>query len=406
MRSNLNRSCPVIAHRPSTLAVLLCSLACNAAEPEWRHLSTANGDLPLPWAATEQTAAVVADFDHDGVNDFVVGSRKVAPAVVWYRRTAKETWDRYVVDADMLRVEAGGAVADIDGDGDLDLVFGGDGTSNEVWWWENPHPEYDANVPWKRRLIKKGGANAHHDEVFADLKGTGRPQLVFWNQNARKLFLADIPGNPRDAGVWPHKEILDASLAKTTNKQEGLFVGDLDGDGRLDLLAGNYWLKHVRGDEFKAVQVVDQPGRIAAGRFKPGKIAQIVLTAGDVNGPVRLYECTGNPENPADWRGRDLLEREAIHAHSLQVADIDGDGHLDIFVGEMAKWGRSETIDNPDATAWIWYGDGKGNLRRTVFQKGFGFHEAQVRDLDGDGRMDILSKPYTWGAPRIDVWLQ
>src|SRR5688500_7053512 len=134
--------------------VLVSAVTLSAAEPQWKHLSTEKGDLPLPWEAREQTAAVVFDFDRDGKNDFVIGSRKVAPAVVWYRRTANG-WDRYVIEPEMLRVEAGGAVHDIDGDGDPDLVFGGDGSSNELWWWENPG-KYDAKTGWTRRLIKKG----------------------------------------------------------------------------------------------------------------------------------------------------------------------------------------------------------------------------------------------------------
>lgn len=380
--------------------------AALAADPQWRHLSTEKGDLPMPWTATEQTAAVVHDFDRDGKNDFVIGSRKIAPAVVWYRRTPKG-WDRVVIEPEMLRVEAGGAIHDIDGDGDPDLVFGGDGGSNELWWWENPFPKYDPNTPWKRRMIKKGIGNAHHDHAFADFMGTGRPQLAFWNQQVKKLFIAEIPANPREASSWPFRLLLDAAQVKTNNKQEGMDVCDVDGDGRPDLLAGMWWFKHVEGYKFTPIQVSDRPGRIAGGRFKPGKIAQIVVAPGDLTGPIRFYECTGNPENPADWRGRDLLDREMVHGHTLAVADINGDGHLDIFSGEMAKWGRVESPpENPNATAWIWYGDGKGGFRRTVFQQGFGFHEARIADLDGDGRMDVLSKPYTWKAPRIDIWLQ
>lgn len=384
---------------------LALAVVASAAEPQWKHLSTETGDLPWPWEAREQTAAVVFDFDGDGKNDFVLGARKVAPAVVGYRRTAKG-WDRTVIEPGMLRVEAGGAVADIDGDGDLDLVLGGDGTSDELWWWENPAPNFDPNTGWKRRLIKSGIGKAHHDQAFADFKGTGRPQLAFWNQQVKKLFIADIPANPRETSPWPFEVLFDATPVKTNNKQEGMHVCDVDGDGRPDLLAGMWWFKHVKGNEFKPVQVSDRPGRIMGGRFKPGKTAQIVVSPGDLNGPIRFYECTGNPENPADWRGRDLLEREMVHGHTLAVADIDGDGNLDIFSAEMAQWGNGPEVNNPKATAWMWYGDGQGNFRRTVFQQGFGFHEARIADLDGDGRMDVLSKPYVWKTPRIDIWLQ
>lgn len=376
-----------------------------AADPQWRHLSTETGELPRPWEALEQTAAVVHDFDGDGMNDFVLGSRKVAPGVVWYRRTAAG-WDRWVIDPDMVRVEAGGAVADIDGDGDPDLVLGGDFLSNEVWWWENPAPNFGRETPWKRHVLKRGGGNAHHDQAFADFKGTGRPQLVFWNQQVKKLFLADIPAHPRETSPWPFDVIFDAAATKTANKPEGMDVCDIDGDGRPDLLAGMWWFKHVAGNEFKAVQVSDRPGRIVAGRFKPGRVAQIVVAPGDLNGPLRFYECTGDPQKSADWHGRDLLDREMIHGHSLAVADIDGDGNLDIFAAEMARWGDTPAMQNPQATAWIWYGDGHGNFRRTVFQQGVGFHEARIADLDGDGRMDVLSKPYYWKTPRIDIWVQ
>jgi hypothetical protein len=41
-----------------------------------------------------------------------------------------------VIDPAFLTVEAGGAAYDIDGEGDLGIVFGGDSQSNELWWWE------------------------------------------------------------------------------------------------------------------------------------------------------------------------------------------------------------------------------------------------------------------------------
>ena len=96
-----------------------------------------------------------------------------------------------------------------------------------------------------------------------------------------------------------------------------------------------------------------------------------------------------------------------IHGHTLDIADIDGDGNLDIFAAEQGKWTRErDTLDNPDASAWILYGDGKGGFRTTLLAKGQGWHDSKIADLDGDGDLDILQHPYAWDAPRIDVWLQ
>ena len=395
-----------------TTLVFLAALTAQgyAGEPVWTHLSSANGELPVPGTSTEQTGALIADLDKDGTNDFVISFRKVAPALVWYRRTGTG-WDRYVLEPDFLTVEAGGAVYDIDGDGNPDIVFGGDWQSNEVWWWENPYPKFDPKVRWKRHVIKKGGATQHHDQAFGDFLGTGKPQLAFWNQGARKIFLAEIPTDPRHAESWPLTEIFSGeggSAGKTEFKYpEGMAAFDVDGDGKVDLLAGNLWFKHRGGKKFDAIPFPGIGGRIAAGKFKPGKYAQVVIAPGDGVGPLRWYECVGNPEVSTDWVGHTLLGRDMIHGHSLQIADIDGDGNLDIFAAEMAKWSEAKTEpDNPKATAWILYGDGQGHFRQTVFATGIGFHEARIGDLNGDGKMDVLDKPYNWEAPRVDVWLQ
>jgi hypothetical protein len=391
-------------------AIFLCLslLCCSAAEVRWKHLSTATGDLPLPGLSTEQTGALVADLDKDGTNDFVISFRKTAPALVWYRRLPTG-WQRSVIDTNFLTVEAGGVAFDIDGDGALDLIFGGDWQSNELWWWENPYPKFSPAVPWKRHTIKRGGATQHHDQAIADFLGAGKPQLAFWNQGAKKIFLAQIPPHPRDVESWNITEIFSGEAGASGQQfryPEGMAVCDIDGDGTPDLLAGNCWFK-FRGDKkFEPIRIGTIGGRIAAGKFKPGKYPQVVIAPGDGTGPLRWYECVGDPQKTADWLGHDLLDRPMLHGHSLQVADIDRDGHLDIFAAEMAKWNNGPATDNPSATAWIFYGDGRGNFRATVFSTGTDFHEARVADLNGDGRLDILSKPYTWQTPRLDLWLQ
>lgn len=392
------------------LTLVLCAAGQAAPAPavRWRHLSSKTGDLPVPGTSTQQTGAVVADLDKDGVNDFVLSFRQTAPALVWYRRN-KTGWDRYVIEDRYLTVEAGGAVFDVDGDGWPDLVFGGDWQSNEIWWWRNPGPGWTANKNWQRYTIKKSGATQQHDQIFGDFKGTGKPQLVYWNQGAKKLFIADIPAHPRDVDEWPATEVFSGTAGEGAGKYaEGVAAIDMDGDGRVDLLAGNYWFKYLGNNRFQPVQIGSIGGRIRAGHFiKGSKVPQVVIAPGDGVGPLRWYECQGDPADSKAWIGHDLLERDMIHGHSLEVADVDGDGNLDIFTAEMAKWTEArQDSDNPNAKAWIFYGDGKGHFRQTEFASGVGFHEARVADLNGDGRMDILNKPYNWEAPRVDVWLQ
>ena len=72
----------------------------------------------------------------------------------------------------------------------------------------------------------------------------------------------------------------------------------------------------------------------------------------------------------------------------------------------MAQWTDTGKLEgNPGPRMWVFYGDGRGRFTKTVLATGVDNHESRVSDLDGDGDLDIVSKPYTRNAPRLDIWL-
>ena len=173
--------------------------------------------------------------------------------------------------------------------------------------------------------------------------------------------------------------------------------------GKIDLIGGGYWFKHQGGLDYRPM-LIDKDSlssRAQAGQLVRGGSPEVVFVAGDGIGRLKWFERRGG-----GWVGHDLLGEDVIHGHSLDLADIDQDGHLDIFCAEMAQWTEgSKTPDNPGARMWIFYGDGNGGFTRTLLASGLDNHESRVADLDGDGDLDIVGKPYTGDAPGLHVWL-
>ena len=365
-----------------------------AATPEWIYLSSRAGSLPPPNSGNQQTACLVLDIDKDGIQDFVIAERTQAPAVVWYKYQGACRWARFVVERQVMRIEAGGDFLDIDGDGDLDIVLAGDYRSDGVWWWENPYPKYEPQTPWVRHLIKSGdGARYQHDSRFGDFDGDGQPELVWWSQTARKLFLARIPPNPRQAKSWPYEPIFSYS---GNLGHEGLDVADINLDGKADIVGAGYWFEHRQGSRFVPHLVTNRPfTRTAVGQLVPGAWPEVVISPGDADGPVEWFAWNGHA-----WIAHQLCPK-VIHGHSLQLHDINADGHLDVFVAEMGKPGAG-----PDCKTRIFWGDSTGRFVEQVIAVGKANHESRLGDLDGDGRLDIIGKPYSYEAPILHIWLQ
>ena len=381
--------------RASSAILVVCGLMQSSALPAgpeavaWKHLSSTTGDLPSADVG-RQAAALVLDVDGNLTQDFLVAGWGDT-SMVLFRRNVGGSWTRYLVDDRGSSIEAGGAVWDIDGDGDLDVLHGGNSKSNEVWWWENPCPKFDPARPWNRYTVKATGQFQHHDQIFGDFDGDGQTELVFWNQRAKKLFLADVPENPKDKSAWKLTAIWSWPQAF---KYEGLAKCDVDGDGKTDLIGGGHWFKHQGGTNYQMNKIDDYGmSRSAAGDLIRGGSPEVVLNSGDGVGPLNLYR-----QQRGGWVKQTLID-EVDHGHTLEVADVNGDGNLDIYAAEMYDPGSGDKCRQ-----LILYGDGAGKFAIQTVSTGIGTHEGRLGDLDGDGDIDILQKDFQHDQ-RVDIWL-
>ena len=374
----------------------------------WEHLSSKTGALEAPNGGSEQTSAAVADFDNDGVNDFCISERTAAPALVWYRRN-QQGWKRYIVEAGKLSIEAGTIAFDVDRDGDMDIIAGGDYQSNEVWWWENPLPDFDKGAGWKRYLIRNTGNTKVHDQIVADFDGDNNPDLVFWAQGDQTLYFTRMPANPRVLSEWKlipvYHYFTDGQMEqhgkypsfKGTNEHEGLAKSDIDGDGIPDIVGGGMWFKYIGNDKF-SFNIIDGGytfSRCACGQLISGGRPEVIMVVGDGWAPMLMYEFQKNT-----WIRKEIISN-VNNGHSLGIVDFDGDGNMDIWSAEMTLFNNSGAVNR------LLLGDGKGNFsKELIVSKGIDLHESEIADLDGDGDLDILGKPYDGDAPRLDIWLQ
>jgi len=267
-------------------------------------------------------------------------------------------------------LDEGGCLLDVDGDGRLDIVVNEGPPERDLVWYGAP----PGHGQWVRHVIDTG---VDAPDMLATTLLGHRGVLLIHKGGQVRFY--EIPADP--TARWPAQDVYSFY---SPSKQGGLRMADIDGDGRPDILAGMYWIRSPESFELPwrlfAIVLWNETPESAMLRLDYGPLG--LVAAERAMHPARLARF----EKPAD--PRQLWIEHPITAvpdlsdvNSLEVADFDGDGEPDILLAEKSGAGRLVVLRNA----------GGGQFEPVVIAQGHPIRFARAVDINGDGRMDILT---------------
>ena len=338
----------------------------------------------------------VADINRDGKNDILVGD-------VWYEAPQWQAHEirptqAYDPNTGYSRCFAS-FTEDVDVDGWADsIVIGFPGAP--AYWYRNPGED---TGHWQEHLLATAASG--ETPIYGDLLGDGRPVPVF-AMNGRITWFR--PGQDKTAPWLPFP--VSHQISDFAQFGHGLGIGDLNGDGRTDILTTMGW--------FEGPVDRTRPDWI----FHPAQLGPACadMLVYDVDGDGDNDVITSSAHEYGVWwfeqrqeNGAVTFVQHEIHkgisqTHALILADINNDGLKDLVTGKRyyAHCGNDPGFDEPAMLCWFELrrpAPGEVEYRMHVIDDDSGVGtQFSFCDVDDDGLLDVA----TSNKKGVHVFLQ
>lgn len=261
-------------------------------------------------------------------------------------------WKEVVLYADAKHNCIHSAVMDVDGDGDLDWI-GARYMPGLIVWLERP--EKPLTQKWKLHLVDDR-VNGIHGLITGDIDRDGKPDLVANSAQPvgkvpNSIAWLKVPKNSRTAKRW-HLHVFAKGDAPGLSHYMG--IGDVNGDGRPDIAAG----------------------------AKGGPSAK--------PGTGNWFAWWEAPQDPTKRWKKHLISDKQPGATNIHPADVNGDGKTDF----IASRGHGRGVVWFEAPTW------KQHVIHASIKEP---HSLVVKDLDGDGDIDAATCAF---GDRVCAWFE
>jgi hypothetical protein len=327
----------------------------------------------------------VADVNKDGKKDVLAGSHWFqAPG--WKKMTLAEP-------KKFKTTEYGNAflhfAADVNQDGWTDFIRV-DFPGHATMWHENPAGK---KRYWKQHLLYSSVGN--ESPSMYDVDNDGKDDFICNNSNEKKMVWLKAPASANDS-IWKENVISSDTLIGTHQFTHGLGFGDINGDGRKDVVIREGWWEAPEDRTqsnwtFHKADLGAECAQMYVRDFDGDGDSDVLSSSAHRYG-IWWYEQARDGDSTR-WIKHDIYNGLA-QTHSLVMADIDGDGDEDFITGKRyyAHNGNDPGENEPAMLYWFEFKPGKKPewIRHEVDNDSGAGINFVVEDINSDKLPDII----------------